>query len=182
MAYSPSGSRLEVFEEEPEIVTIGWFKQKMMKLQRYEEQLWIEKDHTPVFADFIFSLKAKKLYVYIEDEMDTPVLRTTYIPPRVVNKMEVVYFIRNPGILPQEELGKHVSFGYCKRPVEQNFTRGMSDLGVLMKRKSENELLKSTRPEVALVYFDEKKYLARNPDSRPSTPHRSAMNSFRRKI
>lgn len=44
-------------EREPDVDVLRYLKAKLRKLKGFEDFMWQEKDHLPIFGDFIFALK-----------------------------------------------------------------------------------------------------------------------------
>mmetsp|Transcript_10044 Transcript_10044/g.18894 ORF Transcript_10044/g.18894 Transcript_10044/m.18894 type:complete len:236 (-) Transcript_10044:556-1263(-) len=135
----------EPFEDEtrePDPDVLSFFKTKLHKLSGYEDFLWIEKDHLPVFADFIFSFKAKKLFCYMDLRDGQACLKATYSVSSVKKSPEILYFVRDQGFLSSDSVHSMVSYGRCKGSGAE-LARSMSDLQVMVKRREMSPALAS---------------------------------------
>jgi hypothetical protein len=127
-------------EVDSDIVT--WFKEKLHKLDNYEDFMWNEKDHMPMLADFVFSFGSKTLYCYMTKDGQWTMI-ATYQITRIPKCAQILYFVRDQGFITPESLAYMVSIGSVRNTSGESLARSMSDLQMMVKRRQ------VTKPQVA---------------------------------
>jgi len=107
-------------------------KEKLHFLPGYEDLLWMDNEHQPLFNDFCLTFHARKMYAYLEGESPSISLKVasnaTTIKP---SPKELIYLVRNPGLMTKDNVQDFVQVGRCKMPIN----RGMSDLQIMLTRR-----------------------------------------------
>lgn len=122
-------------QREPDADVLRWLKEKLLKLDTYEHYLWLDKEHLPIFADFIFSFVAKKLYCYMGRRDMQPCLLVTYNITAIKQVPMILYMVRDPGWLTVESVAQMVSIGVSKGSSGARLARTMSDVQTMVRRR-----------------------------------------------
>ncbi|KAK3256380.1 hypothetical protein CYMTET_34484, partial [Cymbomonas tetramitiformis] len=103
---------------------IRWFKDKLALLN-LEEEAWSHKAHTPVVSEFLMSLKAGRLFAYVEDGT----LKCSRNVPSQWN--EVMFFVRDPSkFVTADNIGTVVHYGVLRGSSTESLLKLMSGIYV----------------------------------------------------
>eukprot|EP00240_Pyramimonas_obovata_P014685 CAMPEP_0118949578 /NCGR_PEP_ID=MMETSP1169-20130426/49903_1 /TAXON_ID=36882 /ORGANISM="Pyramimonas obovata, Strain CCMP722" /LENGTH=193 /DNA_ID=CAMNT_0006896253 /DNA_START=6 /DNA_END=584 /DNA_ORIENTATION=+ len=126
-----------MFDDELPHDLAQWFREKLRLIPGYVDTMWSDNDHLDIFTDFCMSYDSKKVHCFLVKQKDEVTLKATFNTNDLKTGFgEMLYFLREPGLLTSQTVGQMVKVGRTRlQHGQQILVKVMSDLQILVKRK-----------------------------------------------